>query len=106
MPIACLQTERTALFKTESISKKPIIKIHKFKIHKIISRRILLALGLYITTCSPVVAGSFITFESGQVRPLALSSDGSKLFVTNTPDNRLEIFNVANEGLSLAASVP
>ncbi len=106
MPIACLQTERTALFKTESISKKPIIKIHKFKIHKIISRKILLALGLYITTCSPVVAGSFITFESGQVRPLALSSDGSKLFVTNTPDNRLEIFNVANEGLSLAASVP
>ncbi len=106
MPIACLQTERTALFKTESISKKPIIKIHKFKIHKIISRKILLALGLYITTCSPVVAGSFVTFESGQVRPLALSSDGSKLFVTNTPDNRLEIFNVANEGLSLAASVP
>src|SRR5688500_14425607 len=32
---------------------------------------------------------SFIHFESGPVRPIALSPDGTKLFVTNIPDGRL-----------------
>jgi DNA-binding beta-propeller fold protein YncE len=41
-------------------------------------------------------AGSFVTFESGQVRPLALSPDGTTLFAVNTPDNRLEIFDVTS----------
>src|SRR5262249_18582352 len=36
---------------------------------------------------------SFVTFETGQVRPLAMSPDGTKLFAVNTPDDRLEIFN-------------
>lgn len=40
-------------------------------------------------------AQSFVNFESGQVRPLALSSDGSRLYAVNTPDNRLEIFDVS-----------
>ncbi len=38
----------------------------------------------------------FVTFESGQVRPLALSADGQSLFVVNTPDNRLEVFALDN----------
>ena len=41
---------------------------------------------------------SFVEFESGQVRPLALSPDGSRLFAVNTPDNRLEIFDVEADG--------
>src|SRR5262245_30379986 len=36
----------------------------------------------------------FTLFESGQVRPLALSPDGQRLFAVNTPDGRLEIFDV------------
>ena len=47
----------------------------------------------------------FMTFESGPVRPVALSPDGSQLFVTNIPDNRLEIFDVAAGGLTHADSV-
>ena len=39
-----------------------------------------------------VAAAAFTTFESGQVRPLAMSPDGTRLFAVNTPDNRLEIF--------------
>ena len=39
---------------------------------------------------------SFTAFESGQVRPIAQSPDGSKLFVVNTPGNQLEIFDVNN----------
>jgi DNA-binding beta-propeller fold protein YncE len=37
---------------------------------------------------------SFTAFESGQVRPLALSADGHTLFAVNTPDNRLEVLKV------------
>ena len=49
---------------------------------------------------------SFVAFESGHVRPVVLSPDGSQLFVVNTPDNTLEIFDVGAGGLTFAASVP
>src|SRR5690349_19443020 len=48
---------------------------------------------------------AFTAFESGQVRPLALSADGKWLYAVNTPDNRLEIFRVKPSGLSPAGSV-
>jgi DNA-binding beta-propeller fold protein YncE len=50
--------------------------------------------------------GSFTTFESGQVRPLALSPDRRFLYATNTPDDRLEIFRVEGRHLRAVASVP
>src|SRR5262245_47154034 len=50
-------------------------------------------------------AGAFTEFESGQVRPLALSPDGTRLFAVNTPDDRLEIFDVTAGGLTHAGSV-
>jgi DNA-binding beta-propeller fold protein YncE len=49
---------------------------------------------------------AFTAFESGQVRPLALSLDGAFLFVTNTPDNRLEVFRVLPGRLQPVTSVP
>jgi DNA-binding beta-propeller fold protein YncE len=51
-------------------------------------------------------AGSFTLFESGQVRPLALSPNGKFLFAANTPDNRLEVFRIKNHGLERRASIP
>src|SRR5262245_1012377 len=62
----------------------------------------LTALGL----TPALVAAEFVTFESGQVRPLALSPGGTRLFATNTPDGRLDIFDVDAAGLRHAASVP
>lgn len=50
-------------------------------------------------------AASFFAFESGPVRPLAKSPDGSKLFAVNTPDNRLEIFTIGVMGLTHVDSV-
>ncbi|WP_434043658.1 hypothetical protein [Sorangium cellulosum] len=50
-------------------------------------------------------APSYTLFESGHVRPLALSPDGSTLFAVNTPDNRLEIFNVRRGTLEHRGSV-
>ncbi len=51
-------------------------------------------------------ARAFVTFESGQVRPLALSPDGQTLLVCNTPDARLEVFAVGNGDVSPIGSVP
>jgi DNA-binding beta-propeller fold protein YncE len=51
-------------------------------------------------------ASSFTLFESGQVRPLALSPSGNLLFAVNTPDNRLEVFQVTPAGLLPLSSVP
>ena len=49
---------------------------------------------------------SFVTFESGPVRPLAMSPDGSQLFAVNAPDNRLEVFSVTGGALTHADSIP
>jgi YVTN family beta-propeller protein len=51
-------------------------------------------------------AARFTLFESGQVRPLALSPDRQHLFAVNTPDNRLEIFRVKPHQLIHTASIP
>jgi len=42
-------------------------------------------------TTTPTSTAAFTVFESGQVRPLALSASRRLLYVTNTPDNRVEI---------------
>jgi DNA-binding beta-propeller fold protein YncE len=55
---------------------------------------------------APKVSSSYTLFESGQVRPLALSPDRQHLFAVNTPDNRLEIFRIRGTGLVHTASVP
>ncbi len=44
-------------------------------------------------------------FESGPVRPLASSPDGTRLFVVNTPDARLEVLSVDGVGVTPLASV-
>jgi DNA-binding beta-propeller fold protein YncE len=49
---------------------------------------------------------TFTAFESGQVRPLALSADRRFVYATNTPDNRVEIFRIAGRHLEPVASVP
>src|SRR5882724_11509401 len=51
-------------------------------------------------------ASRFTVFESGQVRPLALSADRQHLFAVNTPDNRLEVFRVKPNRLIHTASIP
>lgn len=45
-------------------------------------------------------------FESGHVRPLALSADGNSLYAVNTPDNMLEIFDLASGSPVHSLSIP
>lgn len=47
---------------------------------------------------------SFIEFETGPVRPLAI--EGTILAAVNTPDNRLEVFNVLPDGITRKLSIP
>jgi len=76
------------------------------------SRRLsllLLALSLSVSIGSARPAQSqtsFIAFESGHVRPVAISPDGSRVFAVNTPDNRLEIFANTGGSLERIDSVP
>src|SRR5262245_49708002 len=55
---------------------------------------------------SSSTGASFVEFESGQVRPIAMSPNGARLFALNTPDSTLEIFGVTPAGLALEARVP
>src|SRR5262245_47821025 len=65
------------------------------------------ALAAGVTAGSDAVATpSYTLFESGQVRPLAISPSGNFLFAVNTPDNRLEVYRIGNSGLIHRASVP
>ena len=65
-----------------------------------------LAGWLFLVSGPAFAQGNYTLFESGPVRPIALSADGSKLFVCNIPDGRLEIFDVSAGGLSHSGSVP
>ncbi len=65
-----------------------------------------LVMAALVLAGARLAIAAFVTFETGQVRPLALSPDGSRLFAVNTPGGRLEIFDVEASGLRRAASVP
>src|SRR5205814_5732660 len=54
----------------------------------------------------PHSANPYTLFETLQVRPLALSPSGERLYALNTPDNRLEVFRIVRDGLKLLGSVP
>src|SRR6202011_68515 len=62
---------------------------------------------------APLLGGSaraappnFIEFESGHVRPIAMSPSRTKLFAVSTPNGTLEVFNITPQGLALQARVP
>ena len=67
-------------------------------------------LGVRLVREEPVAASSkgpsFVAFESGPVRPTAMSADGTTLFVVNTPNATLEILDLTTGTPTLKASVP
>ena len=58
----------------------------------------------------PVAAAStgpsFVEFDSGQVRPVAMSADGKSLFAVNTPNGTLEVFDLTSGLPVFAYRVP
>jgi len=78
-------------------------------------RNIFLVRVFYVLACFSIIPvgavlaateQSFTLFESGQVRPLAMSNNGKHLFAVNTPDNILEIFDITDSGLVHNQRVP
>ncbi len=65
-------------------------------------------MALILTLAAALLASAHaqVVFESGPVRPLAMSADGAFLYAVNTPDNTLEIFAIRDAGLQLVDSVP
>lgn len=61
---------------------------------------------LALTSATYTAQAGFTAFESGQVRPLALSSSGDRVYAVNTPGSHLEIFRSGASGLTLLSSVP
>ncbi|WP_437839112.1 beta-propeller fold lactonase family protein [Sorangium sp. So ce1153] len=61
--------------------------------------------AISLSSAPALAAPSFTAFESGQVRPLAISPDKKLLFAVNTPDNRLEVFRIGTSGLEHRASI-
>src|SRR5262245_62527513 len=68
-------------------------------------RPLRLASALVALLAAAPAPAAFVTFESGQVRPLALAPGGGRLFAVNTSDGRLEIFDVGSGGLIHTAAV-
>ncbi|HJQ99107.1 MAG TPA: hypothetical protein VJ826_12415, partial [Candidatus Polarisedimenticolaceae bacterium] len=70
---------------------------------------VLAAVSLRALTAAPAAprsSPSFTAFETGPTRPLVLSADGTRLYALNTPDGKLEIFDVSATGLTRAHVVP
>jgi DNA-binding beta-propeller fold protein YncE len=44
-----------------------------------------------------VPPSAFVNFEGAQTNPIRISSDGTRLFALNTPDNRLSVFDVKTQ---------
>ncbi|KYF51147.1 hypothetical protein BE08_35895, partial [Sorangium cellulosum] len=61
--------------------------------------------AISLSSAPALATPSFTAFESGQVRPLAMSPDGKLLFAVNTPDNRLEVFRIGSGGLEHRTSI-
>ena len=71
-----------------------------------------LVTGLLLTCASGAFADvnpysqTFTAFESGHVRPLAITPNRKFLLAVNTPDAKLEIFKITSDGLQHRVSVP
>lgn len=50
--------------------------------------------------------GELAAFESGHVRPLALSANGQRLYAVNTPDHRVEVFSTSGAAPVALESIP
>jgi YVTN family beta-propeller protein len=49
---------------------------------------------------------NYQNFEAPQVHPIALTPDGTRLLALDTPEQRLEVFQVNGGALTLAAEIP
>src|SRR5262245_26509582 len=54
----------------------------------------------------PPTPSSFVNFETPHVSPLTMTPDGNLLLAVNTPDNRVELFDLTGDQPVHVGSVP
>ncbi len=59
-----------------------------------------------LVLAQPESGSSFVNWENPHVSPLAMTPDGKTLLAVNTPDNRLEVFDLTSGLPVWAASIP
>ncbi|MFW2387097.1 MAG: YncE family protein, partial [Polyangiales bacterium] len=72
--------------------------------HRLARLCLIIPVVLVVAASSAGAQPPFVAFETGPVRPLAI--DGAILAAVNTPDNRLETFNVLPNGITRRTSIP
>ena len=70
------------------------------------ARGLLMAFMVFVSFSAAEASSPYTLFESGQVRPLAMSPDRQRLFAVNTPDNRIEVFRISGNQLVHTTSIP
>ncbi len=70
-------------------------------------RALALLLPLALAVCLPSLAAqaSHVNFESPHVHPLELTPDGSRLLAVNTPDARLQVYDVSGPSVVPVAAI-
>lgn len=59
-----------------------------------------------LPTLSPIESGAYVNFESPATKALALSADGQRLLVANTPASMLTIMNTGGAFMHVERNVP
>ena len=62
------------------------------------NRRIGIATFLLTFVAPPATWAGYVNFESSHVHPIGLTPSGTRLLAVNTPDARLEVFDVQPDG--------
>src|SRR6185436_1671376 len=50
----------------------------------------------FVLATSAFAQNGLVNWENPHVHPLAVSPDGARLFAVNTPDNRLQVFDLTS----------
>lgn len=71
-----------------------------------LSRFVLLSLTVLVCSATAGAQSDYVLFESGHVRPMAMSPDGTWLYVCNTPDAHVEAYVLTAGGAAYIYSIP
>jgi DNA-binding beta-propeller fold protein YncE len=79
----------------------------QFELIKSIPPFLVFILALYCSTAVSAPSSTYVNFEGKQTSPIRLSADATRLFVVNTPDARLSVFDVSQpSNPRLMAEIP
>src|SRR5262245_20234294 len=65
-----------------------------------------LVLAFLFAAESPSPRPNLVNWEAPHVHPLEMTPDGARLLAVNTPDNRIEVFDLTSGSPALVASIP